>query len=196
MERININEWLYYYFCKREDALPVLINYFRPMIVQLMKDKYESFNRDDYTLDDNLSKADTLLVECIEKYHYGYNTSFITYYRQCFINVIYSTLRSKYREQKLYKYDMVYGLKLGEESITYIADSYPSKLGVHDYVLKKIDMEQKFDKLVVGLNDLELKILNLKRLGYNSVQISKMLGLKPKQVQYRINKMKKSICFD
>lgn len=80
---MNINEKIYEYFINDEEALLDLIEYFRPLVYTLMKQKMYNTYDDLWARNEMLSYMDLLLIECLHTYRLDSKASFKTYFMRC-----------------------------------------------------------------------------------------------------------------
>ena len=82
MKKENVNELIYNYYQKDEYALKEIIEFYRPMVIKILQEKCDFQDNRTAIYKDVLSRADYLLVKCLEHFRYGYNGSFTSFYRR------------------------------------------------------------------------------------------------------------------
>lgn len=192
MDDFNVNEWIYYFFIKDEDALKELIAYYRPLVISILDKKVLNFRDDPNRFYDCLSRADTQLVECIYRYHLGFRGSFTAFYRQCFMNETINIIKKNVREYRLQFNSISFEEKVSEELFRYNSEVIADQsCDVHEQVMIKLLFEELIQEIMVSFEEDDLKILYLKRKGFTNKEIGTILGKNKRIVDYRIHKIKK-----
>lgn len=192
MEKFNVNEWIYYFFNKDEDALKELIAYYRPLVVGILDKKVVNFRDDPIRYYDCLSRADTLLVECMYRFHLGVEGSFTTFYRQCFINETINIIKMNVREYRHQIRFVSLESQINENIHRYNSDVIPdNRCDVHDEVITKLMVEKAMQSAHGDLSEIDLEIMYLRRKGFSNKEIGRILNKSKSYVTYHINKMKK-----
>lgn len=191
---INLNEWIYYYFIKDEEALPVIIEFFRPVVKSVIQNKFSSQFALYCTQEDYFQMFDQLLVQSLESYRLDSKMGFCNYYCSVVRNRCVDIIRMISRTSS---YNLAYTVSLDmaineTHHTTYgeiISDSDDCSL--HDYVVGSITCEQIFEKAQNELKPLDYEILKAKWQGDNCQEIAKQVHLSRQGVQYRIKKIRK-----
>ena len=195
MKKDNINELIYNYYQKDEYALKEIIDYYRPMVIRILSEKIGGITRDRMAFKDSLNQCDILLVNCLDRFRYGYFGSFTTFYRRSMQNFSLNLLRSKYHDaQDFYKITPDY--RYVKENYEYydlntaISDQ---SLSVHDEVMTNIYIKEKMKEIQDHFSKLDLDIIQMKQQGYSCVYIAEKLNMNVRSVRYRVNKIKKYV---
>ena len=192
MTDINVNEWIYYYFSKNEQALPTLIEHFRPMAISISKKKLCVSYFEYYTMDDYFAMVDTVLVECLESYRYDFNLSFVRLYYRAINNRIIDMLRKFYRYYyETYFCGLNFDSRIDEDDDFLIDKVYNSShIPMDQFVLETIHVEYILDLALNELSEIEYSILEYRYAGYSSQEISVKLNVSKQLVHYYLKKIR------
>lgn len=198
MKKENVNELIYNYYQKDEYALKEIIEFYRPMVIKVLQEKCDfGFDRT-VIYKDALSRADCLLVNCLEHFRYGYSGSFTSFYRRSLYNMVVNVIRS-YSREKTISYKMIPIYHYVKEDSTYLDLNNvisQNDNSLHDEVLLNMEVEKKLADARNMFSKQDMEILKLKQEGFSTVFIAEKLQLNVRSVRYRINKMKKYILSD
>ncbi|MCF0106818.1 MAG: hypothetical protein HUJ53_08660 [Holdemanella sp.] len=187
--KFNIYEYIYYYFLMDEEALSILIAYFRPIVHNVINGTaLENF--EDVEEYEFLSLADVTLVNCIHSYRINQKAHFITYYKKAVQNQLYTFIRKLCH----YSYPAVsMDAKISEHTRYQYVDilGYPSTLDTHAHVLLKMEVEA-YEKVVQRqLKSIDYDIFTLLKENYSNREIAKTLHISDSKVRYEIKKIQK-----
>lgn len=198
MKKENVNELIYNYYQKDEYALEEIIKFYRPMVIKVLSERMCTIFSKSETYGDYLSRADCILVNCLEYFQYGYSGSFTTFYRCSLYNMISSLARSESRKKAI-SYKMVPLYHYVKEDSKYLDwnDAISQNtISLHDEVMLNVEIEEKLTDAKKVFTELDMEILKLKQKGFSAVFIAEKLQMNVRSIRYRINKMKKYILSD
>ncbi len=196
MEIENINEWIYYYHNKDEEALPTLIEYFHPMVISLYNlmassNEYVNIEKDEFD-----SIAHVTLVTCLENYRYFSSSPFYIYYYVClkrkFIDALRLTMHGSFPsyvacislDAKVYKDDT--DNRLYYRDIVY----NPYTIQEEAFVLGKCQKDYLLNCAQNEMSEMDYEILKLRHEGYTVQFIAEKFGVSKQVVYYRIKKIR------
>lgn len=192
---MNINELIYLYFCKDEEALQLLIKVFRPLVYNLIKKQY-SYKIGIYDIkDDFIQIADQQLVLCLETYHPNSDISFAAYYKYCLINRFANT-NKKLKTDSLGNHSSTLSLdaKIKEDESNYYLELLEDQReNVHQKTLNKLEFNRLMALSSKMFSKEEQKILYYVMDDESMAEIARKMDLTPRQVRYRFAKMKEKI---
>lgn len=192
MEELNINEWIYYFFCKNEEALHMMIEYYRPMVVSILVEKAYNIQSSQYYFLEALNRMDFVLVDCLYRYQYTSKGTFTAFFRRCVLNEAKNINKKLVREMG-YEYNS-FSLqdKINEEYRYCNSEFYTFEDStLHDEVLLKLEVEYLLKDILNELNVKDHKVIYLKRQGLTTDEIAKILNVRQKTVRNRILRIKK-----
>lgn len=198
MKKENVNELIYNYYQKDEYALKEIIEFYRPMVIKILQEKCDFQDNRTAIYKDVLSRADYLLVKCLEHFRYGYNGSFTSFYRRSLYNMVVNVVRSYSRERTIsYKMLPIYHYVKEDSKYLDLNNAISqSNESVHEEVMLHLEVEEKLTDAKKVFTELDLKILELKQEGFSTAFIAEKLQMNVRSIRYRINKMKKYILSD
>lgn len=166
----NINEVIYRYFVQDEDALPELLHYSRSIAVNEYKSWTGRNHVPRHELDEFISSADLILIECLQSYRTDQQTSFISYYKRALKNWLTDQARRKtgirYEEEKAISLDC----RIGETGSTYLHEIVKDEKAAapDSFLLREsvAELSQSPD-----LSDKEREIVEMLLQGYSKKEI-------------------------
>lgn len=191
MNEANINEFIYLYFLKDEEAIQLIIDYYRPIVLKMIRSKQAFSSKNDGWMEDRLALADTVLLECLNSYRIDQKASFTTFYKQVLGNRLIDEGKYDVRHQIKYHYDILpldQHVKEGE-TIRYI-DAVPDPKTQNNYslelnaILEAIENEDLF-------TEVEAKVLKMRMEGYTQSDIAQEIGKSTKVVRQVFDKFRK-----
>lgn len=190
---MNINEYIYLFFQKDEEALPILIEYFRPMLSAICSSRGIHDHSNIVSRSDIFSEADALLIKCLYQYRPDMTMGFSSYYRHSVRNLITDLYRYWSRHAIDYMNDTIsLDSRISDQHNHYLGDfTEASDYDVHHEVMVKLEWERCISKASCLLSPVENEILARKIEGWTSAEISQALGITMKKVQYTLRKVKK-----
>lgn len=192
---MNINELIYLYFCKDEEALELLIKVFRPLVYSLIKKQYQYKIGINDSKDDFIQIADQQLVLCLDSYHPNSDISFAAYYKFCLINRFANT-NKKLKTDSLGNHPNTLSLdaKIKEDESNYYLELLEDQReNVHQKTLNKLEYKRLMALSGKMFSKEEQTILAYVMDDVNMTEIARRMDLTPRQVRYRFAKMKKKI---
>lgn len=190
---MNINEYIYLFFQKDEEAIQLLIDYFRPMLGAICTAKGIRDNTNIVSRADIFSEADALLIKCLYQYRPDMAMGFNTYYRHSVSNLITDLFRYWSRHAIDYMNDTIsLDSRISEAHDHYLGDfTEVLDYDVHHEVMIKLEWERCLSKASTLLSPIERTILDKKIAGWSSAEIAESYGVTMKKVQYTMRKVKK-----
>lgn len=191
MSEGNINEFIYLYFLKDEEAIQLIIDYYRPLVMKLIRSKQAFSSKNDGWLEDRLALADTVLLECLHSYRIDQKASFTTFYKQVLSNRLIDEGKYDVRHQIKYHYDI---LPLDQhikedEAIRYI-DAIPDPKTRNNYSLELNEILDAIENKDL-FTEVEATALKLRMEGYTQGDIAKKIGKSSKAVRQIFDKFRK-----
>lgn len=185
----NLNEWIYLYHMKDEQALLALINYFRPMVYSIFSDHYAFLSGDEHLRSDAYNQADSLLVDCLDSYNENRSPSFVTFYRRCLYYRSINIMRSICH----YYYDvdcqhLPIDQKIKEDSMS----SWHQLLAdPNQNVDQRVMNDLIFDTILSMLKIKDRKVLILRQCGFSAADIASILSISENRVYTSWARIKK-----
>lgn len=189
----NVHELIYLFYLQDEEALQLLIEYYRPMVRAITASRIQSKKVDPLVIKEYLSLADTLLVDCLYRYRTDINKDFTSLYRQSFKNRSLDLLEKNARKSfSYYSTPISMDQKIAEDESIYLRDIIPAqKMDVQNIAFSKIQLQKIEDALDAHFTGEEARIFYLKKAGYTNKDIAEMLNISVKKVRYVLQKIKK-----
>lgn len=189
----NINEYIYLYFLNDEEALPLMIDYYRPMVRAIISTRLQARKVDSLAYREYLSCADTLLIECLHRYHFDAHKDFTSLYRRAFRNRSLDLKEKNDRKDfNYYSTPISLDQKICEDESVYVRDTIPAKkMDVVKIAYSRVELNQIEEALKTNFSDEEAHIYHLKKEGYTNREISEMLQISVSKVRYVLMKIKK-----
>lgn len=179
----NINELIYLYHLKDEEALRLLIRHFRPMVTKIIQ--YHTLSQNVQDRADFYANADISLVLCLDRYRQEVHPNFSTYYYTVIHNSTVDMLRSLRRKSTLYREDTTSLEGLAQSLQRPVGELFESSDGdTHDRVMARLRLEQLFDRA----DDRTRQILHWKARGCTVKETADQMGWEPRQVRYHLDK--------
>ncbi len=189
----NINEYIYYFFMKDEEALQELIRLLRPMSVALIKERFSSYQMDHSLFQEYLIESDQLLIDCLYRCRVDLYGSFRSFYRRALKNRLIDLGRFRSTHTLEIHYEIVQLDKMVREDIQhYVADIIEDPLSkTHQDVMIAIEKQYIQNEMKRHFSGLENKVIQLRSMGYTVREISDLLHISIRKVRYIILKVKK-----
>ncbi|MDO4465765.1 MAG: hypothetical protein Q4C49_02015 [Bacillota bacterium] len=186
---MNVNEFIYLYFLKDEDAFLNLYQYYYPLIVstisRTMADMY-------HMKDEMLEIAQQVLYECLEKCRVDRHWYFSSFYKRCLQNRLLDFYKYEIIRDYSLKYETIpLDSKVKEDSNTYRYELIPDSHVLHEHIMLKLETERLDSLARYEFSYLELHVLSLKRLGMKNSEIAKELKIEATKVRSILAKLKK-----
>lgn len=186
---MNINEYIYLYFIKDEEAYMALYNHFYPLIVSMMSRTMADMY---HMKEEMLEISYQVLYECLEKCRVDRYWYFTSYFKKCLFNRWMDFYNFEMRHDVSLKNETLsLDTKIKEHSNTYHYDLITDGHIVHNQVMMKLERERLDALAQREFSYLELHILSLKRMGMKNTEIANLLHLEPAKVRSILAKMKK-----
>ena len=189
----NIYEWIYLYFQRDEEALPLLIKYFRPITLSIISNRFKHRRIESATWNECVSLADSVLNDCINRCKVDQYPMFKALYRTSLNNRLIDRNRTEYVHTPEHHVDVLHlDCFVNDNMCHYISEAIADpRVNVHQDVIVKCDVEQKYNELPIYFTAYERQILEWKRLGYTTAEIADRLNVNVRHVRYILLKMKK-----
>lgn len=189
----NVNEWIYYYHIKDEEALPTLIEHFKPMVQSMIKSMYASNEFMKSMQEEYESLANETLVNCLESYRFNSSSPFYMYYYMC--------LKRNYIDELRYNQHASFpanistislDMHIKENSNMYYLDviSDPFTLQEDKFVLSKCQRDHLLTCAKKEMSQMDYSILKLRHEGYSVTDIAQIYGVSKQFVYYRLKKIR------
>ena len=189
----NINEYIYLYFLNDEEALSMLIDYYRPMVRAIISTRLQSRKVDSLAYREYLSCADTLLIECLYRYHVEAHKDFTSLYRCAFKNRSLDLKEKNDRKDfNYYSTPISLDQKICEDESVYVGDTIPAKkMNVAHIAQCIVELDHIEEVLQKEFSLEEAQIFHLKKEGYSNKEISIQMHISVSKVRYVLMKIKK-----
>ncbi|MEY8544006.1 sigma-70 family RNA polymerase sigma factor [Dubosiella newyorkensis] len=190
MEQENIYELIYLYFLKDDEAIARLIEYYRPLVYRLLKEKRSFSRTQDGWFEDRLALADTVLLDCLESYRPYQNIPFTVYYKSALQNKLIDEGKYEQRHSLNYHFDVVsLDRKVKEDGVTQYVDLIADPQAEHaKNTLIKDWIDSLQEQKLFSAEDLE--VIKLKAEGYKQSEISRMTGKSRKYIRKVLDQFK------
>ena len=191
----NINELIYLFFQNDEEALEEIIDYYRPMVRAIIATRIQSRQVDPLVIKEYLSLADTLLVDCLQRFRVDLHKDFTSLYRRSFQNRSLDLLEKNARKSfSYYSTPVSMDQRISEDESVYLRDVIPSeKMDVQKIAFSNLQLEYIEKVLEKKFTKEEAEIFHLKKAGYTNKVIAEMLHISAKKVRYVLSKIKKCL---
>lgn len=176
-KEINDNEVIY--MIKEDgDYYSLLIEKYRPLIINICK-KYEKLGKDaGYELDDLIQLSNIALIDAINGYKENQDNLFYTYLLNCIKNKLKTELRNQHTNKK----------KVLNESISYDEIVKGTSLPLIEFIkdesviepLKLLEIEEEQNKYINFINSLPFEValvVEMKNTGFSLDEISTFLKM-------------------
>lgn len=191
-KEINDNEVIYM-VKEDEDYYSILIEKYRPLIINICK-KYEKIGKElGYELDDLIQLSNIALVDAIKGYKENQDNLFYTYLLSCIKNKIKTELRTQQTNKK----------KVLNESISYDEIVKGTNVPLIDFIkddsiiepLKLLEIEEEQIKYINFINSLPFEValvVEMKNNGFSLMEISTFSKMDYNTIRRCLTKAKKS----
>lgn len=187
----NINEWIYYYFIKDEEALPTLMEHFSVMVNNLYKAMVPNELMIAQEYGDYESIAYTTLIDCLHRYRFDSPSNFYTYYYMCLKRNFIDSFRVLKRLFPSDIFTISFDMKIREDNNMYYHDLYSNNGITSDqYVIEKCETEYWLNRANKELRPMDYEILKMKHDGYTVRDICLKYGVSKQFVYYRLKKIR------
>ena len=194
----NVQELIHLFYSGNDEALSLLIEYYRPMVRAITYSRIQYKGADTLAYKEYLSLADSLLVECLYRYRSDVKKDFTSLYRQSFKNRSLDLLEKNARKSfSYYSTPISLNQTIADSQGTYLSDAIPaSNMDVEKIAFTNILLEQIEDTLQKDFSEEEANIFHLKKDGYSNSEIAAMKKISAKKVRYVLHKIKKCCITD
>lgn len=185
----NINELIYRYFQKDEEALAELIAMLRPGVMNVYQKKMEYKKTEPVYREEFLSMADLLLVDCLEKYRYDHKVSFLTFYLRALHNRLIDAGRTAFRNDPLLTQGHIVYLdrRPGEDASVSMQDLIEDRSASSGRLItSKISLEMALEK--IDLKPLQKQAVQMYLDGYSQREIARHCGCSIKSIRRLLEK--------
>ncbi len=189
----SIYECIYQFFLMDEEALPMLIQEMRPITITAIYDRIGCRYISEAERTECLILADQVLSECLMTSRTDYYPAFRSFYKLCLRNRLIDYGRHIQYHSLGPSVEVIYLDKMVREDMNhYVAEIIEdNRNDTHFDVMTKIEKENFEREARVQFSTLELRVLELHRIGYTNREISEKLDMTLRKVRYILNKIKK-----
>lgn len=179
---MNVNEQIYLYFCKDEDALVRLIEHYRPMVKGILRHRSLAARE---AQKDLLVQADKLLVDSLHNYRPDASTHFTTYYRTVIHHHTADHLRHELKNRMQYHFDVVPLDEMAREGRVTLQEAIPDqRQAVHELAVARATLHS----IYAQCDREEQKVLDLRMKGCSYQEIGDAMGIGQRRVRYLLKR--------
>lgn len=194
LKTVNVNELIYLYFLKDEEALPLLIEYYRPMVLSLIRKNPSWYKAGRQAANDYIAEMDELMINCLERYRFSEDITFTTFYRQAIKNKL-TDLHRFHSRRDLGRMYEIHSLdeQLNEDTVTTYEEVTASpNEELHEKTMAKERLDYLLGKLKASLDKEDYDILMLKLADHTNKEIAEIKNVSVKKVSksLRLSRLK------
>ena len=192
-EKYNDYELIYMAKEENEDAINILYQKYKPLILKLSQKYYQKILNSSLELSDLEQECYITLNESITQFNEKENTKFYTYAKRCIENRLVSIVRKETNEKHIHNINSISLNNLigedNEQELIEIIDN--NNIETPEENLIKIEEENNlFRKIINYLSDLEECVITLKIQNYNYKEIAAILDKDEKSIDNSIQRIR------
>ncbi len=192
-EKYNDYELIYMAKEENEDAINILYQKYKPLILKLSQKYYQKILNSSLELSDLEQECYITLNESITQFNEKENTKFYTYTKRCIENRLVSIVRKETNEKHIHNINSISLNNLigedNEQELIEIIDN--NNIETPEESLLKIEEENNlFRKIINYLSDLEECVITLKIQNYNYKEIAAILDKDEKSIDNSIQRIR------
>lgn len=192
-EKYNDYELIYMAKEENEDAINIIYQKYKPLILKLSQKYYQKILNSSLELSDLEQECYITLNESITQFNEKENTKFYTYTKRCIENRLVSIVRKETNEKHIHNINSISLNNLigedNEQELIEIIDN--NNIETPEESLLKIEEETNlFRKVLNYLSDLEECVITLKIQNYNYKEIAAILDKDEKSIDNSIQRIR------
>ena len=187
----NVNEWIYYFFIKDEEAFDVLSQHYKPMMLSVCRQVCGNEYLEWQTIEDFFQLGDMILLECLLKYRFDLTTDFSLFF--------YVNLRNRAVDEGRYMIHSTFSpyfsaisldQKIREDNNMYYRDIVENINGINEenFILTKSEVEYYMSIAKKKLKSVDYGILSMYIQGYSMKDICTKYGISRQGTYYHLKK--------